>query len=201
LRLVVEVVEDGFKVHGVGHGLVAGIVGMERIPTSGAFSERLSSELSSGSPGVLYYFVQLMDREGRSTGVSNGVATLAGAPLPTVRDLTAETTDKGVLLRWMPGSAAEEPAGTTIRLHRTKVILTRSDTQRESAATQPEGEDLLIEDGLQTGQVLDTNIHYGDTYEYRVQRVVRVAMAIQTLELVGQLSTPVQIVATQNDRK
>lgn len=68
---------------------------------TGSFSEKLPAELASGTPRPLYYFVELMDRDGRSTGLSNSIATLAGAPPPVVDRLTAEMTERGVLLHWI----------------------------------------------------------------------------------------------------
>jgi hypothetical protein len=42
---------------------------------------------------------------------------------------------------------------------------------------------------------LDKQIQFGQTYEYRAQRVARVPSAGQTLELAGELSAPVRIEA------
>lgn len=40
---------------------------------------------------------------------------------------------------------------------------------------------------------LDKNIHPGEIYEYTAQRVVRVTVGRQQLELGGQLSAPVRV--------
>ena len=40
---------------------------------TGSFSESLPAALVSGNPRVLYYSVELMDRSGKSTGLSNSV--------------------------------------------------------------------------------------------------------------------------------
>jgi hypothetical protein len=169
--------------------------------TAGSFSESLPAGLASGTPRVLYYFVELKDRNGRSTGLSNSVATLAGTPLPAIQGLTAKMTENGVLLRWAPVSAAEEPEWTAIRLHCTEVILKSSAAGSRQSSTAPTTEpaehDLWVQNGGQSGQALDTDIRYGDTYVYSAQRVVRVAIGNQTLELAGQLSAPVQIDAVK----
>ena len=45
---------------------------------AGSFSEDLPQALSTGRVRRLYYFVDLLDREGRSTGLSDYVPTIAG---------------------------------------------------------------------------------------------------------------------------
>lgn len=164
---------------------------------TGSFSEKLPSELASGAPRVLYYFVELIDHNGKSTGSSNTVATLAGAPPSAIRGLTAEMTDKGVLLRWPPDTSPENPSDTAVRLHRNQVYQApateaarNGSSQLPTAAT---GEELLVEGGSRSGQTLDANVHRGSTYEYRAQRVVRIVVGSQIIELPGQLSPPVQI--------
>lgn len=77
---------------------------------AGSFSEDLPQSLSSGRVRPLYYFVELLDRDGRSTGLSDYVPTIAGGPPPLLQGLAAEMAEKGVLLRWTPPSAGEELA-------------------------------------------------------------------------------------------
>jgi hypothetical protein len=61
-------------------------------------------------------------------------------------------------------------------------------------APQPEPleQNLLIEDGSQ-GRALDKSIHFGETYEYRAQRVARLTVDGKALELDGELSPPVKV--------
>ncbi len=164
---------------------------------TGSFSEELPADLASGTPRVLYYFVELIDRKGKSTGSSDIVATLAGAPPPVIRGLTAEMTDKGVLLRWTPDTYSESPSDTAVRLHRNEVYLTPASEAAGEGSSKPlsaaAGEDLLVEGGSRSGQTLDGNIHQGSIYEYRAQRVIRVAAGSQTVEMAGQISGPVRI--------
>lgn len=165
---------------------------------TGSFSEELPSELASGAPRPLYYFVELMDRNGRSTGLSNSVATLAGAPPPVVDRLTADLTEKGVLLQWTPDSEAEGSMGAAIRIHRMRITKMTPSTASQPDSVTPDlsGHDVVVDDGSRTGQALDTDIQRGETYEYSAQRVFRVTLAGQTLELAGQFSAPVLIETT-----
>jgi hypothetical protein len=157
---------------------------------TGTFSELLPDGLVSGSPRLLYYFVELVDRKGHSTGLSNTVATLAGAPLPAVQGLSAELAANGVLLRWEPVPAAEEPAGTILRLHRTLLRLSLADA---GPSANPLADNRVIEVAPGSDHTLDTRIRSGDIYEYSAQRVVQAHVGDQTLELAGQLSVPVQV--------
>lgn len=162
---------------------------------TGSFSERLPAALASGTPRLLYYSVELLNREGRSTGLSNSVTTLAGAPPQAVFGLTAAMTSRGVLLRWKPDGTANDTEETKVRLRRTEIIQTpATESMREGLAPfppKPPEVDLFVQDG--TGQALDTGIRAGNTYAYTVQRVFQVKINGQTLELDGQLSPQVLI--------
>jgi fibronectin type 3 domain-containing protein len=47
--------------------------------------------------------------------------------------------------------------------------------------------------GRSPDRALDKNIHFGETYEYRAQRVARVTVDGKTQELDGPLSAPVRV--------
>lgn len=161
----------------------------------GSFSEWLPATLASGTPRLLYYSVELLDRDGRSTGLSNSVITLAGAPPPAVVGLTVEMTAKGALIRWKPDGTLNGAGEGKVRLRRTEIIQTpATEAMREGLAPLPPIPpeiDLFAQDG--TGQELDTNIRAGKTYAYTVQRVIQLKVNGQMLELDGQLSPQVQI--------
>jgi hypothetical protein len=163
---------------------------------TGSFSEQLPQPLVSGPPRLLYYFVELLDRSGRSTGFSNSVATLAGAPLPAVAGFSAEVTANGVLLHWSPLSPAEEPNGTILQLRRTRLVLAPYSPDPSkfspSAATSEDG-NRVIEVSLQTDHTWDTEIRPGDAYGYTAQRLVRIQVRNQVLELAGQLSPQLRV--------
>jgi hypothetical protein len=90
---------------------------------TGSFSEKLPAALATGVPRLLYYSVELMTRDDRSTGLSNSVVTLAGAS-PPVLGLAAEIAPEGVLLRWKPEIALSGAGAAEVRLCRREVILT-----------------------------------------------------------------------------
>ncbi len=166
-----------------------------------AFNETLPKALAAGEPRELTYFVELRNRNGRSAGLSNAAVVVAGeAPAP-VAGLKAEVRKAGVVLRWTP--AAQESAATAIRLQRkllTPVTAKKNASQQGplggplAPAPEPSEQNLLVEmSGQAPGRALDEETHFGETYEYRAQRVARVAVGGQTVELDGALSAPVRV--------
>ncbi|MGA3333223.1 MAG: fibronectin type III domain-containing protein [Terracidiphilus sp.] len=167
-----------------------------------AFTDTLPPALAAGTPRVLAYFVELDNRKGRSAGLSNGAKTLAGQAPPTVDGLTAEMQRGGVLLRWTPAPYEAEPVA--IRLVR-KLLTPPAqkpgpgETAENPLAqpAEPLERNLLVEAGANHGRALDTGIRFGQTYEYRAQRVARLTVNGQALELASPLSAPLRIEAEQ----
>jgi hypothetical protein len=155
----------------------------------GSFSETLPSSLMSGAPRVLNYFVELKNHKGKSAGLSNAAETLAGATPGSVRGFTAEVQKAGVVLSWTPD---EQKAA--VRLQRKLLTPPATKPQQGLLAPQPEPlqQNLLIEDVAQ-GRALDKSIHFGETYEYRAQRVARITVDGKALELDGEVSPPVKV--------
>lgn len=155
------------------------------------WTEMLPQTLADGSPRALRYFVELKNRKGRSAGLSNGAMVLAGAAPTPVEGLTIEMQKAGAVVHW---SAADPQA--SVRLQRT--LLTPMPTKKKEGPLAPEAEpseqNLLIEDAAQ-GQALDKSIRFGNTYAYRAQRVRRVTVDGQALELDGALSSAVSVEA------
>lgn len=157
-----------------------------------AFNDTLPPTLSAGSPRVLTYFVELDNRKGRSAGLSNGAQVLAGEGPPAVENLTAEMSRGGVLLRWAP--APPESSPVAVRLVR-KLLTPPAGKTDKGPLTQPAEplEQTLLVEAAGSDRALDTNIRFGQTYEYRAQRVARVAVDGATLELAGPPSLPLRI--------
>ena len=157
----------------------------------GSFSEMLPPALAAGSPRALSYFVELKNRRGRSAGLSDPATILAGQAPATVAGLAAEVRKSGVVIRWTPGNG-----NTAIRLRRTLLTVSAAKPQKGLLAPAPEPTErsLLVEDAdSNKGRALDNNVAFGQTYEYRAQRVVRTQVDGQSLELAGELSAPVRI--------
>ena len=161
----------------------------------GSWAESLDSALAAGAPRVLTYFVELTNAKGRSAGLSNAAAVLAGQAPAAVSGLRAQMGKDGVILRWNPAPSAPGRSATAIRLQRT-LLTPPAAKPKEGALTpppEPLQQNLLVPAGVPPGRALDSDIRFGETYLYRAQRVVRVAADGQMLELGGELSAPVTI--------
>ena len=153
----------------------------------GVFSAALPSSLSSGSPRVVDYFIELRNKRGRSAGLSNAAPVPAGAPPSPVAAFRAEVEKDGVVLSWSPDSES-----AAVRVQR-RLLTPQSSKPKESLTApppEPVEQSLLIEDAGQ-GRALDKNVHFGESYEYRAQRVARFTTSGKTFELSGTLSAPV----------
>lgn len=165
---------------------------------AGSFTETLSPALAAGPPRPLTYFVELPNRKGRSAGLSNAAVAMAGqAPAPVV-NLTAEVRKDGVVLRWTPDSPTAPPLNhASIRLHR-KLLTPQPEVKPKSQqgilAPPPEPlEQSLLVASNAGGRAIDKQIRFGQVYEYRAQRVARISVQSQTLELAGPLSDSVRV--------
>ena len=164
----------------------------------GAFTDTLPPTLAEGAPRVLTYFVELDNRKDRSAGLSNGAQILAGEAPAAVDALAAEMRRDGVLLRWTP--APPDAIPVAVRLVRTRVsppAPAPSKSAEGPLAPRPEPPErtLLVEPTPHLDHALDNSIQFGETYEYRAQRVARVIVNGETLELAGPFSSPVRIAA------
>ena len=157
------------------------------------FTDALPPELAASSPRVLTYLVELVNRKGRSAGLSNSAQILAGQAPPAIENLTAEMRKDGVLLRWAP--SASESSSIAIRLVR-RLLSPPAGKSTQGPLAQPAEpleETLLVEPTAHSDRALDNNIRFGETYDYRAQRVARIIIGGSTLELAGPLSPPVRI--------
>lgn len=167
----------------------ASIAALRFAPGSPAsYADSLPGVLASGSPRPLSYFIELENRNGRSAGASNVAVVLAGdAPGPVV-GFAAEVRKSGVVLRWSPGDSQ-----ASIRIHRKLLTPHAAPAHAGPLAPPPEpvDETLLVE--KDTGEALDPGITFGNSYEYRAQRVARIAVDGRTLELAGEISPPIRM--------
>jgi len=181
---------------GTGSCRPAGEVSVEP-GANGEFHETLPVDLAAGKPRSLDYFVELKSPKGRSAGLSNFAAILAGAAPPPIAGLSAEVRADGVALQWR-GEAA-----TLVRLHRKLLTPHAPEVKPEGGpikpSPEPELRDLLVEPpaaGEKMG-ALDATAHFGEVYEYAAQRVVRVVLeggdGSKTLEMDGKVSAPIRV--------
>jgi hypothetical protein len=155
-----------------------------------SFLAALPDALAAGAPRPVSYFVELKNRRGKSAGLSNAAMVLAGQAPALVTGLAAEVRKQGVVLRWSAADSQE-----SIRLKRT--LLNPPATKPKEGPLAPPEEpvtlDLRVEhDG---GVAIDKEIRFGQSYQYQAQRIASVASEGKTLELMGELSPPLRVVA------
>jgi hypothetical protein len=166
------------------------------------FVETLPATLTSGAPSPLTYFVELLSPHGRFAGPSNAANVLAGKAPGPVTGLSFQLRKDGVILRW---SADTPPSQTTvIRLHR-KLLMPAPNTEPAAKSTsqtgfltppkEPIDQTLLVDSPSNPDRTIDKTIRFGQTYEYRAQRVARVTIDGQSVELAGPLSESIRVEA------
>lgn len=178
-----------------------------------SLTESLPSELASGSARKLTYYVELVNRKGRSAGLSNAASVAAGKVPGALVGLTAEMRRKGVLLAWQP--EVETAGSTDVRLvrkqltppppkHKPEQANGQANAQKEPGAKRESGSGLLarpaeplvrtlLVNAGASARAIDEDVRFNERYEYRAQRVATVEANGQTLELAGPLSAPVEI--------
>ncbi len=158
--------------------------------STGSFIDSLPTSLTSGLPRSLSYIVELENPNGRSAGASNAAIILAGeAPAP-VAGLAAEARKGGTVLRWISGDPH-----TAVRIHR-KLLTPHPTPERAGSLptpAEPINQDLFVVSDA--GVALDKTIAFGNTYEYRAQRLARTEVDGHTVELAGEISPPIRVEA------
>jgi hypothetical protein len=171
------------------------------------FRETLPAALGSGAPRPLTYFVELLSPHGRSAGPSNAARVLAGEAPAAVTGLSVHLRKQGVVLEWAAETSPEQ-SPAVIRLRRKLLTALPEKSNAGPASTRPTSQqgflappkepleqNLLVDSTAQPGRALDKTIRFGETYEYRAQRVARVVVDGQSVELAGPLSEPIRIEA------
>lgn len=153
------------------------------------WAETLPAAEAAGTPRELRYFVELKNQNGRSAGLSNAAAVVAGAPPGAVLQLKAEVRKEGVVLSWKP-DGEQAP----VRLQRTLAgkPAGKKDAGLLGAPAESAEASLLVED-VDPGRALDKTVRFGEAYTYRAQRVALVAIDGKTLELPGTLTDEVRV--------
>ena len=155
-----------------------------------SFTETLPDALASGEARPVSYAIELLNKKGRSAGLSNAAIVLIGAAPGSVEGLKADVRKRGVVLSWSPNGET-----APVRLVRRLLTPPASKTKQGPLAPAPEAinQTMLVEEGAAQGRAIDTAVRFGESYEYRAQRVSRIAADGKTLELAGELSTPIDV--------
>lgn len=162
---------------------------MEAPGKPGSFSESMPAALAAGPPRPVSYFIELRNRSGRSAGLSNAATVLAGAAPAQIEGLKAEVRKDGVVLSW-----TAEGDSTAVRLERKLLSppVRRQESGPLAPAPEPANQRFMIDTAGQA-RAIDKTVRFGESYEYRAQRVARVDVKGEALELDGAFSTVIDV--------
>jgi hypothetical protein len=147
--------------------------------------DTLPGTLTAGPARLLAYRVQLMNAAGRTAGPSAAVYAAAGAAPDAPADFAGETTSVGVQLHWR-----QQTGAASVELERTVLDpAVRASTERKAGlpGTQKQAVEISMAAGdpgsPDAGGTVDRTVELGHSYRYTAQRVVKVTVGGQTLEL------------------
>lgn len=151
------------------------------------FTDSLPAALLSGPPRTLAYTVELNNHAGHNTGPSNIAITAAGAAPPQLRELHARAQAEGIVLSWTAGGGDE-----TVRIHRVLVEKSGAKKQGSQKPSAPV-EQTLEFSGRDQGRVLDHDAALDHTYTYTAQRIVKLTLQGQSVEVASAPSESITI--------
>jgi len=150
------------------------------------YSDSLPPDLLSGPVQPLKYSVQLQNASRHSAGDSNMAASLSGPDVSVVSSLSTTVIERGVLLQWKTEDAAHGPA-MSYRIERDLISeekkpappTQKTPTKSPLMVSAPEQTHVVLRatpDATQGGieTILDATAKMGESYRYRVQRVLTV---------------------------
>ena len=153
----------------------------------GSFTDTLPSEfLSDSLDASITYSVQVLNREGRSAGLSNQVHVPLVRTMPSPQHVEARVAKDGVVLSWNGNPVSTQVRGETYQYR----IYRRAEGSGNSAlvGTIPNGESEII--------FTDNTIEWQKTYCYHVEPVTVIQGANDSqLTIEGSDSVEVKVLA------
>ena len=148
--------------------------------------------LTVGEPRRVEFAVQSLNHLRRAAGLSNGASAIAGESPAAVEGLVAEEKREGVVLRWKPTTGAN----VAVRLVRRRLNapLRPKPVKKDMLAPpdEPELMTFIVDDG-NGGKAVDRTARAGESYEYKAERVVRLKVKDEALELKSAMSAGVAL--------
>jgi hypothetical protein len=156
-------------------------------PPTQTFSDTLPVTIQEQSPtGDVTYAVEILNRDGRSAGLSNRVTVPASPTLPAPSDFHAELTANGVDFTL---TSAAPPSALPGVQYRYRIYRRDESTGKDAIATEvPIGE-------LVPMHAQDTGFEWEKTYLYRIAPVTMVIRPGGEAQVEGDDSAEIRIVA------
>jgi hypothetical protein len=167
-----------------------------------SFTDDLPASLTTGPLRPLTYTVLLQNHAGRSAGPSNAALTAAGLAPTTIENLQARAQSNGIVLAWTPNGHDE-----TVRIDRKladKPAQNSAIPHGQSPAQIPRGQSpvqvprgqspvqiqpqTLEYSGPDHGQILDHDAALDHAYAYTAQRVAKLSIGDNTVEVLSEPS-------------
>lgn len=156
-------------------------------PAPQTYTDTLPASIQSQDPAAeVTYAVEVLNRNARGAALSNRFHVPAVATLPPPSDLTATLTDEGAVLTWTNAGESETIAGVQ---HRYRIYRRDGSSSKDSIA----GELPLTEAG--PASFTDSSFAWEKTYLYRVTAVSIVKRPDSEVQIEGDDSAPVRVIA------
>lgn len=154
-------------------------------PALETYSDTLPASLLLQDPATeVTYAVEVLNRNARAAGLSNRVHVPAVLTLPAPGDLAAEVTDEGVRLTWTSGGESQSMVP-----HRFRVYRREEGSGKDAIAGEiPIGEPGPV-------HFTDSSFEWEKTYLYRITAVSLVKRADSEVQVEGDDTAPVRVVA------
>lgn len=164
-------------------------------PTPLSYTDTLPANMLPADPGAeLTYAVEVLNRHARGAGLSNRVHLPAVITLPPPSDLSASLNGDGVELTWTSAGETQklfsDLSGKSPGLQLRYRVYRREESSGKDAVA---GEVSLGESGVV--HFTDSGFEWEKTYLYRVTAVTIVKRADREVQVEGEDSAPVRVVA------
>jgi hypothetical protein len=155
-------------------------------PAPQTYTDTLPPAMQQQDPSVeVTYAVEILNRHARGAGLSNRVHVPAIVTLPPPGDLAAELTGDGVVLTWTSSGELQSPGVQ----HRYRIYRHDESSGKDAIA----GEVPVGEPG--PAHFTDSTFEWEKTYLYRITAVSIVKRADSEVQVEGDDTPPVRVVA------
>lgn len=160
------------------------------------FTDQLPGALTSGTPQLITYTVELRNHRGKTAGPSNPAWSASGAaPAPAIA-FAAEIHAEGVLLHWQP----TQDASTVIHIERT-LVKKQEPSSKQSSALFRKGAEAPTQQTLEVGHeperdpghAYDKDAAFDETYHYTAHRIATLNLGGHKLEIASDPSPAVTL--------
>src|SRR5208337_119142 len=156
-------------------------------PAPQTCTDILPANMQQQDPAAeITYAVEVLNRSARGAGLSNRVHVPAIVTLPPPRDLAAELTGDGVVLTWTSAGESQNVPGVQ---HRYRIYRRDESSGKDAIA----GEVPLAESG--PAHFTDSSFEWEKTYLYRVTAVSIVKRPDSEVQVEGDDTAPVRVIA------